>query len=471
VELLARSRPGDALLKGLRWKATTEFNTKTNPALNWGRNTVYVGAGDPYESIVYWPDLRGDNWKPYASDSENMTTGANQYGVGNMFPAQGGQEGHVVFRMDAPGDITRVTYGGRFAVLNSASRVELRHSFDEGKTWTTDWTLAQEAPDVVRYQTLDKVPPGTRTVLCKYVASRDAGKRPSASIYSVRMEADYAPAVKASSGPIEVTFAWKERQDDYTLKSRSHTQVVPTLPFRYIINVGGADHPVMEALTVGLAGAKSITPPIGPSAKAGYSDGQDINGPKWTPTWVTVGRNLALGKPHSFSVPHVGQWSAKIDPATCLTDGVIGSLTENGGGIGWTNDLNPQIVVDLGQAQSCGAFRAAITCGWPWWDALKGEVKDKIEVLTSLDGKQYALQGQLRTNMRFKDVPANVMLPDDEGARGFLAELVLPNGVQARYVKFKVTSPRIMQLMELQVLDWIRYGPFDLRLSLPDEKP
>jgi hypothetical protein len=182
------------------------------------------------------------------------------------------------------------------------------------------------------------------------------------------------------------------------------------------------------------------------------------------------GQNLALGKPCSFSVPPVSAWGGKLDPATCLTDGLIGSLTENGGGIGWTYDANPQIVVDLGQAQTCGAFRAAVTCGWPWWDALKGEVKDKIEVLTSLDGKQYASQGHLRTNMRFKDVPANVMLPDDEGARGFIAELVLPQGVQARYVKFKVTSPRIMQLMELQVFDRIKYQPFALRLSLPDEK-
>ncbi len=471
VELLARSQPRDALLKSLGLKAMTEFNTKTNPALNWGQNTVYVGAGDQSESIVYWPDLRGDKWKPYASDSGNMTTGANEYGVGNMFPAKRGHEGYVVFRMDAPADITRVTYGGRFAVLNSDSRVELCHSFDEGKTWTTDWTLAQAAPDIVHYPTLDKVPPGTRTVLYKYAALRDAAKRPSASIYAVRMEADYAPAAKAVSGPIEVTFAWKERQDDYTLKPRSHTQAVTTLPFKYVINVGGADHPVMEALAVRLVGARSVAPPATPSAKLSYSDGHDRSAVKWMPTWATVGKNLALGKPYSFSVPPVGQWSAQIDPATCLTDGVIGSLTANGGGIGWTYDLNPQIVVDLGQAQTCGAFRAAITCGWPWWDALKGEVKDKIEVLTSMAGKQYALQGQLRMNMRFKDVPANVMLPDDEGAGGFIAELVLPKGVQARYVKFKVTSPRIMQLMELQVFDWIRYEPFDLRLSLPDDKP
>jgi hypothetical protein len=470
AELFAKSQPGDALLKDLRLTALTEFNTKTNPALNWGRNTVYVAAGAPSESIVYWPDLRGDTWKPYASDSENMTTGANEYGVGNMFPAKGSQDGYIVFRVDAPGDITRVTYGGRFAVLNSASRVELRHSFDEGKTWTTDWTLAQTAPDAVYYQTLENVPPGTRSVLYKYLASRDPAKRPSASIYSVRMEADYAPAAKPAGEPIWITFAWKERLADYTLVPCSHTQIVDKLPFQYVIDVGGADHPVMDSLTVSLAGGEAAASATTPPPSFGYSDGRKAHAARWTPAWVTVGKNLALGKPYAFSVQPVVGWSAKLVPATCLTDGLIGSLTENGGGIGWTDNLNPEIVVDLGQAQTCGAFRAAITCGWPWWDALRGEVKDKIEVLTSMDGKQYVSQGHLRMNMRFKDVPANVMLPDDEGARGFIAELVLPKGVQARYVKFKVTSPRIMQLMELQVFDWIKYEPFDLRLSLPDEK-
>jgi len=470
AELFAESQPGDALLKDLRLTALTEFNTKTNPALNWGRNTVYVGAGEASESIVYWPDLRGDQWKPYASASDNMATGANEYGVGNMFPAQGDRDGYVVFRMDAPGDISRVTYGGRFAVLNAKSRVELRHSFDEGRTWTTDWTLAHEAPDVVRQQTCDKVPPGTRSVLYKYLASRDASKRPSASIYSVRMEADYAPAAKPTGEPIWITFAWKERREDYTLVSCSHTQIVDKLPFKYVIDVGGADHPVMDSLTVSLAGGGAAALANTPPPSFGYSDGRDISAARWTPAWVTVGKNLALGKPYAFSVPPVAAWSAKLVPATCLTDGLIGSLTENGGGIGWTDNLNPEIVVDLGQVQTCGAFRAAITCGWPWWDALKGEVKDKIEVLTSIDGKQYASQGHFRMNMRFKDVPANVMLPDDEGARGFIAERVLPKGVQARYVKFKVTSPRTMQLMELQVFDWIKYEPFDLRLSLPEEK-
>jgi hypothetical protein len=321
AELLARSRPGDALLKDLRLQALTEFNSKTSPALNWGRNTVYVGAGEQSESIVYWPDLRGEKWNLYASQSANMTSGANEYGVGNMFPAQGGQEGYVVFRMDAPGDITRVVYGGRFAALNAKSRVELRHSFDEGKTWTTDWTLAREAPDAVYYQTLDKLPPGTRSVLYKYVASRDAAKRPSASIYAVRMEAAYAPAVRTSGEPIEITFAWKERQDDYTLKSRSHTHVVTTLPCKYVINVGGADHPLMEALTVGLAGAGSVIPPTGPSDKAGYSDGRDLSAVKWIPTWVTVGKTWRSASPAASACRLSARGVASSTPRRALQTG------------------------------------------------------------------------------------------------------------------------------------------------------
>ena len=30
-----------------------------------------------------------------------------------------------------------------------------------------------------------------------------------------------------------------------------------------------------------------------------------------------------------------------------------------------------------------------LSAGWPWWDALKGQVKDTVEVLTSTDAKQY----------------------------------------------------------------------------------
>ena len=111
-----------------------------------------------------------------------------------------------------------------------------------------------------------------------------------------------------------------------------------------------------------------------------------------------------------------------------------------------------------------------LSAGWPWWDALKGEVKDKIEVLTSVDGKQYTSQGFFDLNLRWKDIPINHMLPDDETATGFLYALTSPEPVEARYVRFKITPQRILTVSEVQVLDSIQYEPFDLRIALPDEK-
>ena len=42
---------------------------------------------------------------------------------------------------------------------------------------------------------------------------------------------------------------------DYSLVQRSHTQLITSLPARYTIDVGGADHPVVNSLQVNLQGA------------------------------------------------------------------------------------------------------------------------------------------------------------------------------------------------------------------------
>jgi hypothetical protein len=48
--------------------------------------------------------------------------------------------------------------------------------------------------------------------------------------------------------------------------------------------------------------------------------------------------------------------------------------------------------------------------------------------------------------------------------------LVPGRPVEARYVRFKVTPERALTVSEVQVLDFIRYEPFDLRIALPDER-
>src|SRR5205085_5773144 len=181
-------------------------------------------------------------------------------------------------------------------------------------------------------------------------------------------------------------FDWSERQADYSLVKRSHTEQITSLPHRYTINVGGADHPIVHSLRISCSDPAS-------HASTGYSDGRDAGGTRFISKWVTYGTNLALGRPYKVSVPSTTQWGAGDPEGTRLTDGIVGP--EYPGGIApsyalcWDKEKQPEITVDLGASQSCGAFRIQLGAGWPWWDALKGEVKDKVELLTSADGENF----------------------------------------------------------------------------------
>jgi len=104
----------------------------------------------------------------------------------------------------------------------------------------------------------------------------------------------------------------------------------------------------------------------------------------------------------------------------------------------------------------------------PFWDALQGKVQDKIEVLTSVDGQQYASQGFFNFNLRWKDIPVNHMWPDEETLRGPNYLLIPARPVAARYVRFAMTPARFLSVSEVHVLDFVKYEPFDLRLALPD---
>ena len=97
-------------------------------------------------------------------------------------------------------------------------------------------------------------------------------------------------------------------------------------------------------------------------------------------------------------------------------------------------------------------------------------MKDKVELLTSTDDNNYTSQDFFPMNMRWKDIPVNHMMPDDETATGFTYGLVPPEPVRARYVRFKITPERTLTVSEVQVLDFIKTKPFDLRIALPDAK-
>src|SRR5205823_10818926 len=114
VSLTAAIKAADAQLRDIAFETTTMLNSKTQPKLNLGKNTIYVGAGEQSESIVLWPYLQGENYKPYVVEEHNIKSGAKHPGyMGVMHALKAKEPAYGVFRIDAPGDITRINYGGR----------------------------------------------------------------------------------------------------------------------------------------------------------------------------------------------------------------------------------------------------------------------------------------------------------------------------------------------------------------------
>ena len=488
VALMGKAAPADAALKGISFETITQVNSKTQPRLNLGANAVYVGAGDQTESIVVWPDLREGKYGQYVKEQKNLVSVSKaDYGRYALMYIEDAAvpKGWVIFKVDSPTDITSVTYGGRMCVRAPKSYIELSHSFDDGKTWTPSYTLnTTGAPwDTTHYETIDKAPAGARSVLFKYYLWSNEGTPAMCGLYSVRMEVNHKVADGAFK-PTEITFNWNERQADYNVVPRSHTQLVDKVPFRYNINVGGADHPVMESLTVNLKGARpsvlrsavasqaAATQPV--EVKYGYSDGKDNAGAaRWVGRWATYGKNHALNKPYTSTVQSATNWSAGDPDGKRLTDGVVAAPYSGGTtysfGVLWPGKSEPIVTVDLGKSEKCGAFRIQLS-GYPMWDAIKGEIKDKVEVLTSNDDKEYASQGFFNFNLYWKDIPVNHVWTDEETFASHNHCLILPRPVDARYVRFKVTPARGLACSEVQVLDQIKLEPFDLRLALPDDK-
>jgi hypothetical protein len=466
IELLAKAAPGDATLKSLEIVTTTEVNSKTQPRLKLGRNTVCVDLGEQTESIVFWPELQGGKYKAFVAEEKNVKAAEKhpEY-MGAVWPASAKEEAYLIYRIDAPGDLARVTYGGRFYNRAPKSHLDLLHSF-AGHTWTKSWSLTStEQPwDVIHYETA-AAPKGARSAWVKYLMNTTAPGPDGCSIYAQRIEANYVPPAAAFK-PLEVTFAWSEVRKDRSLVKRSHTQLVEKTPFRYVIAVGGEDHPVMESLRVNLKGAAG-------DAKYGYSDGKDAGGEKSVGQWVTCGKNLATGKTYTLSVPSGNNWGAGDPDGRKLTDGVVGPPYAGGtsyqSGAIWDAGKNPVITLDLGAPAACASF--GLNChGYPFWDALKGEIKDQIEVLASDDGKEYRALGLLKTDLWWKDVPVNHMWTDEETMCGLTCRLIPEQPVTTRYVRYKITSGRFFCCTELEVLDSIKFEPFDLRLALPDER-
>lgn len=111
-----------------------------------------------------------------------------------------------------------------------------------------------------------------------------------------------------------------------------------------------------------------------------------------------------------------------------------------------------------------------LTAGWPWWDALQGEVRDEVEAFLSPDGTEFVSCGKFQMNLFRRDIPINHMLPDDEKAQAWNYILPLPEPREARLVRFRLVPKRIVGVTEVQAWDRLERRPFDLKILLPDQR-
>src|SRR5213075_3154108 len=109
--------------------------------------------------------------------------------MGVMRASKGGEPAYVVFKIEAPRDLTQITYGGRFYNRARGSHIELLHSFDSGKNWQHTYSLTNISQpwDVIHYETVDRIPPEVRSVLFKYVLDGPMAGSDACSLYAVRM--------------------------------------------------------------------------------------------------------------------------------------------------------------------------------------------------------------------------------------------------------------------------------------------
>jgi hypothetical protein len=470
---VAAAQSDSLVLTGLGIDTITQVNTKALLKLNVGRNEISVDRGEQADTMVLWPDLRGSLWTKDIVDSRNIT--AQPVNVPRpytavAYPAVLTQDAYLTYRMDAPTDIVKFVYGGRLHNFSAGSYIDFLHSFDGGATWMRSYRLTDISKpwDVIHYETVTDVPAGVRTVWFKYLIHNTSPLAERASgLYAARMEVNYQPP-SGTSKPLDVILRWKEVRADRTTADRSHRQRVDVFPFKYIVNVGGSDHPVMDSITTRLEDAADPTP-------QGYSDGTDAGGQRYVHTRRVDGTNFAKNRPYTMSrAPSGFQASAGVGNTTILTDGIVGApstgSTSYWWGQCWSAGQDVDLQIDLGSPQTLGAFRAHLF-GYPFWDALKGEVQDRIEILTSADGVAFVSRGLLQTSLWKKDIPINHMLQDDEKATAWNFERTVSPPVSARYVRYHVTPKRILCASELQVLERVDYGAFDIRIAPPRDQP
>ncbi|MRR31057.1 hypothetical protein EG834_12210, partial [bacterium] len=325
VELLASTGIADAGLDNLKITTTTLVNRLNLPALASGSNIVQLRADEQANAVELCPVLHDNLYKEtvFAEDGIFSAKEPDGHYKATLGSGVNNKECSVTWRVRAPSDILNVSYTVIATTRTPRQWVSLQHSWD-GENFSEFHRHKDDGfPLDRRIEHVfsgTEVPESARQAFFRAVCftPSGAGTYTMAGIQDLLIRVHHKPRVKAFK-PFEVTYNWTEHRQNGDV-TRSHTELVTKLPYRYFLNVAGKRDPSMNWVRLNLPGFR----PDKSTKGYGYSDRIDV-GPsdERHPVAYRWGRNLALGAPYTASRPSSADSNNPDSDGRELTNGKI----------------------------------------------------------------------------------------------------------------------------------------------------
>ncbi|MCL4207146.1 MAG: hypothetical protein KJ000_32090 [Pirellulaceae bacterium] len=473
-------------LDSIQVTTITQLNRRTLPKLTLGTNQIVLRADEQLETTELWPALHGGAYRDTILAEESVHSDEQSDGMYKATLGAGtdGRECSVTWRLTVPSSIASVDYGVISTNRSSRSYVSLQHSWD-GEDFQ-EFHRNQDGDFPFDQQVIHRIATDNMAEADKprqiffrgvFFCSSGAATYNMPGIQDLLIRLSHQPR-KAAFLPLEVTYHWTEHREEGDV-TRSHTELVSSLPHRYSIHVAGRRDPTMHWVRMNLQGDA----PDGPAQRYGYSDGVDV-GPGWerSPVVYRWGRPLSVGRTYETSRPSDEQSGNPDRDGRELTNGIVIAPTDSvttealqTATAFWGPDAPVTFTVDLGQRQSIAGVR--VTSHQPNARYCHPAV---VEVGVSQDGEIWHAAGQIRhddvfhppgdfepwehdDNPKYDDLPAG-------GRLAYSYPCVFDHALVGRYVRFVCTplEKRGIGLSELSVYGQAEQQPWPNEIAVGD---
>lgn len=480
IEMRAAQSKGNVGFHSFRVVTITQLDRLTLPKLTLGTNEVLLRADEQAETTELWPVLHAGAYRQTVFEEDNIFSDKEPDGMYKATLGAGvdGRECSVTWWLAVPTDITSVTYGVISTNRSPQSWVSLHRSWDGSSFEQFHLNDDGDFPfDEQVLQSFGDAPAGTRQAYFRgvFFCKNGAATYNMPGIQDLLIRVCHKPR-DAAFQPIEVTYHWTEHRETGDV-TRSHTELVRSLPHHYTINVAGRRDPTMHWVRMNLQGKVE---------RVGYSDGVDV-GPGWERPKVVYrwGRNPAQGKPYTTSRSSSAPSGNPDGDGRELTNGIVIAPTD------YVRDKTVQAATAFWDAGEPGTFVVDLESQTPIAGVRVTTHQPNarwchpatIEVAVSEDGRRCQSAGTIRHDdlwnppgdyepWEHDDSPAYEHLPAC-GRLAYSFPLVFAKPLAGRYVRFVCTplDGKGMGISELQAFERVDVSPCSADIRLPDQAP